>query len=70
MITAFYRQSNNDIQPYTAFYPSLTIADSVYYNVSVSTRENIGEEKNTGISLFGSLKATDKLNIKNKFIFL
>ena len=69
MITTFYRQSNNDIQPYTAFYPSITIADSVYYNASVSTRENIGEEKNTGVSLFGSLKASDKFNIRTNLFF-
>lgn len=69
MITAFYRINNNDIQPYTAFYPSLKIGDSVYTNVSVSTRENIGTEKNAGILLFGNLHATEKLNIRTNISF-
>ena len=69
MITAFYRGSNNDIQPYSAYYPFLEIGDSVYTNVSVSTRENIGLEKNTGISLFGNLKATNKFNLRRNLFF-
>ncbi len=70
MITAFYRGSNNDIQPYSAYYPFLEIGDSLYTNVSVSTRENIGLEKNTGISFFGNLKATDKFTLRtNIFAF-
>ncbi|MEP6684011.1 MAG: TonB-dependent receptor [Parafilimonas sp.] len=69
MISAFYRTSNNDIQPYTAFYSSLTVGDSVYTNVSVSTRENIGLEKNMGISFYGSLHATEKLNIRTNLSF-
>lgn len=69
MITAFYRQNNDDIQPYTAFYPSLEIGDTVYTNVSVSTRENIGIEKNTGINFFGTIKATDKFNLRTNLFF-
>jgi ferric enterobactin receptor len=69
MITAFYRTSIDDIQPYTAVYPALTIGDSVYTNVSVSTRENIGREHNLGINFFGSLKATDKFNIRTNISF-
>ena len=64
MVTAFYRVNSNDIQPYTAVYPSLEIGDSVYYNVAVSTRENIGTEKNMGLSFFGNLKATDKFTLR------
>ncbi|HEY1870247.1 MAG TPA: outer membrane beta-barrel family protein, partial [Chitinophagaceae bacterium] len=69
MITAFYRTSNNDIQPYTVFYPELAVGDTVYTNVSVNTRENIGLEKNMGISFFGNLHATDKLNIRTNLFF-
>ncbi len=64
MITAFYRGNKNDIQPYTVFYPALQVGDTIYKNVSVSTRENIGLEKNTGLSLFGSMQATDKFNVR------
>jgi outer membrane receptor protein involved in Fe transport len=69
MITAFYRQSNDDIQPYTSFYTSLQVGDTVYKNVSVSTRENIGVEKNAGISFFGTLRLNDKLNLRTNLFF-
>ena len=68
-ITAFYRANNHDIQPYTAYYSTLAIGDSVYTNVSVSTRENIGLEKNAGISLFGNVQTTDKLNLRTNLFF-
>lgn len=64
IITAFYRGNKNDIQPYTVFYPTLQVGDSMYKNVAVSTRENIGLEKNTGLSLFGNVQATDKFNVR------
>jgi outer membrane receptor protein involved in Fe transport len=70
MITAFYRTSKNDIQPYTAVYPALVIGDSTYTNIAVSTRENIGTEQNAGISFFGTIRASDKFNIRtNIFAF-
>jgi outer membrane receptor protein involved in Fe transport len=69
MISAFYRMSNDDIQPYTAFYASLPVGDTVYKNVSVSTRENIGVEKNAGISFFGTLRLNDKLNLRTNLFF-
>ncbi len=69
MITAFYRVSNDDIQPYTTFYSSLPVGDTVYKNVSLSTRENIGVEKNIGISLFGTLRLNDKLNLRTNLFF-
>lgn len=69
IITAFYRTSNNDIQPYTAVYPSLIIGDSVYINVSVNTRENIGREHNAGINLFGNIRATDKFTLRTNLSF-
>ena len=70
VITAFYRANNHDIQPYIVYYPSLKIGDSTYTNVAVSTRQNIGLEKNVGISLFGNINFTKKLNIRtNIFIF-
>jgi outer membrane receptor protein involved in Fe transport len=68
-ITAFYRTTSDDIQPYTIFYPELTVGDTVYTNVSVNTRENIGFEENAGVSFFGSVRATDKLNIRTNMFF-
>ncbi len=70
MITAFYRHNGHDIQPYTKYFPELQVGDSVYKNVSVSTRENIGTEKNTGINFFANLHITRKLGIRtNAFLF-
>jgi ferric enterobactin receptor len=69
-ITAFYRSNNHDIQPYIVYYPLLAIGDSIYTNVAVSKRQNIGLEKNMGVSLFGNVNFSKKLNIRtNIFIF-
>ena len=70
MITAFFRNNGQDIQPYTKYYSSLQVGDSVYHNVSINTRENIGTEKNTGISLFANLNVSSKLTMRsNVFMF-
>ena len=70
MVTAFYRTSQDDIQPFIVFYPSLKVGDSTYYNVNVTTNENIGLEKDLGLSLFGDLHPTSALGIRaNFFLF-
>ena len=69
MITAFYRTSNHDIQPYIVYYPSYKVGDSTYTNVAVSIRQNIGLEKNLGLSLFGNLIVNTKLNIRTNLFF-
>jgi hypothetical protein len=69
MITLFYRENHNDIQPFIVYYPSLKIGDSTYTNVSVTTRENIGLEKNMGSNLFGDLHFTSKLNVRSNLFF-
>lgn len=70
MITAFYRHNSHDIQPYVRYYPSLQVGDSIYHNASVSSRENIGTENNTGINLFSDLHVGSKLGIRtNIFMF-
>jgi outer membrane receptor protein involved in Fe transport len=67
MVSAFYRTSDHDIQSYLVYYPSLKVGDSVYTNVSVNTRENIGLEKDLGINFFTSLRIADKLNLRANF---
>ncbi|MFL5739086.1 MAG: TonB-dependent receptor domain-containing protein [Flavisolibacter sp.] len=70
MVSSFYRTSNQDIQSYLVYYPSLLIGDSTYTNVSVSTRENIGLERDFGLSLFADLHFSSKLNLRaNVFAF-
>jgi outer membrane receptor protein involved in Fe transport len=69
-ITAFYRVNDGDIQPFIIFYPELSVGDSTFYNVNVTTFQNIGIEKNMGLSLFSDLHPTSALGIRtNIFMF-
>ena len=52
----------------TTFYPAYLIGDSIYSNVSVTNRQNIGEEYNTGISASGSYPVTAKLNMRGNLM--
>ncbi len=70
MVSAFYRTSQDDIQPYMVYYPSLPVGDTIYTNVSVSTQENIGLEKDLGMNLFADLRLTTKFSARaNFFVF-
>ena len=69
-VTLFYRRNKDDIQPFVVYYPSFTVGDSTYYNVYVTTRQNIGIERNTGMNLFADVHPTTKLGIRgNVFAF-
>jgi ferric enterobactin receptor len=69
MITAFYRNNQNDIQPFISFYPSLKVGDSVYTNVAVSMRQNIGTENNMGINGFVDLHPNSKMGVRSNVSF-
>jgi len=70
MVSAFYRLNQNDIQPYVVYYASLPVGDTIYKNVAVSTRQNIGTEKNLGMNLFADLHLSSKFNLRtNLFLF-
>ncbi|TDE13260.1 MULTISPECIES: outer membrane beta-barrel family protein [Dyadobacter] len=62
------RINTSDIKPYTTFYPSYLIGDSTYQNVSVTNRQNIGTEYNSGVSVSGSMPLTDHLNLRGNFV--
>ena len=62
--TLFYRGNKNDIQSYTTYYPVYKVGDSIYSNVAVTTRENIGREDNFGLSLFGSVPFTEAITMR------
>lgn len=69
-INTFYRINNDDIQDFIVYYPSLVVGDSTYNSVAVSTRENIGTERNFGLSLFGNINFTKDFNVRtNAFAF-
>ncbi len=64
MLTLFHRINDNDIQPYVVYYPAYMVGDSIYKNVSVNTRQNIGRENNSGINLFADIHVTQKLTLR------
>lgn len=65
MITSFYRINYDDIQPFVTYYPTYTIGDSVYSNVALTNKVNIGQEKNMGLDLFEDLRFSSKLNFRS-----
>ncbi len=58
------RFNTDDIKPYTAFYASYKIGDSLYKNVSISNRQNIGLENRSGITISGSVPFGKKLTVR------
>jgi outer membrane receptor protein involved in Fe transport len=69
MITAFYRENIDDIQPFIVYYPSLVVGDTTFKNIAVTTNQNIGTEKNFGVSLFSDLHITTKLTVRTNLFF-
>jgi outer membrane receptor protein involved in Fe transport len=59
------RINSHDIKNITTFYPSYSIGDSIYNNVSLSNIQNIGTEYNSGISLSGSLPIKEKFTLRS-----
>jgi ferric enterobactin receptor len=62
------RYNTSDLKSVTTFYPNYLIGDSSYTNVSVTNRQNIGEEYNTGISASGSYPITAKFNLRGNLM--
>ena len=69
MATLFYRENHQDIQPFIRYYSTFKVGDSIYTNVSVSTRQNIGTEKNMGANLFADLHPSSKLTVRTNLAF-
>lgn len=73
-VALFSRHNSNDVKTYTNFYREYSVGDSIYRNVSVTNRQNIGTEQNTGVSISGSVPFGKKLNLRtnttvtNKYI--
>jgi ferric enterobactin receptor len=68
-IGAFYRHNTNDLQSFTTHYDTLNINGTVYSNVYLNQRYNIGTETTEGVNLFGSVPVTDKLNLRSNMMF-
>lgn len=69
MVNLFYRQNENDIQPFIVYYPSLQVGDTTYTDVALSTRQNIGKENNIGLNVFGTVKLFSKLDLRTNLFF-
>jgi len=69
MFSLFQRNSDQDIQPYVTYYPSLQVGDSLYYNVNLSKNQNIGLEKNTGVNLFGDIKVSNAFSVRTNLSY-
>ncbi len=63
-VALFYRGNDYDIQSYSRYYASYKIGDSIYKNVAVSTRENIGKEDNFGLNLNASISIKSKITFR------
>lgn len=69
MVNLFYRLNLNDIQPFVTYYPEYKVGDSTYTHVTVSTRQNIGTEKNVGLNIFSDLRVNGKMSIRTNLSF-
>jgi outer membrane receptor protein involved in Fe transport len=69
-ISLIYRRNTDDISSYTNFYPDFIIGDSVYHNVSLTSRQNFNSDERIGFNLSGSLSVSDKFTLRtNIFAF-
>ncbi|SIO46457.1 TonB-dependent receptor domain-containing protein [Chitinophaga niabensis] len=67
-IALMERINTNDIKQYTTFYPDFQVGDSVYKNVSVSKRTNVGAEYNTGLIINGAAPVTQQLSMRGNLM--
>ncbi|TLV02500.1 TonB-dependent receptor domain-containing protein [Dyadobacter luticola] len=67
-IALIERINTDDVKPYTILYPTYVIGDSTYVNVSVTNRQNIGIEYNSGVSISGSMPITSQLNLRGNLM--
>lgn len=64
-VAAFYRHNTDDIQGFSTYYPVLDVDGTNYTDVTLTQRYNIGWQTNTGVSIFGSIPITAKLNLRS-----
>ncbi|WP_051416544.1 TonB-dependent receptor domain-containing protein [Asinibacterium sp. OR53] len=63
-IVLYCQRNSPDIKPYITYYPSYKIGDSVYNDVTVTTRADISAEVRTGINIALSLPFGKKLTVR------
>jgi ferric enterobactin receptor len=65
----FGRFNSSTILSYTNFYPVYQVGDSIYENVSVATRANLGAENRVGLNVSASVPVTKKFNTRFDLFF-
>lgn len=65
MLSLFHRINLDDIQPFIVYHPDLKVGDTTYHDVYVTTPQNIGTEKNTGLNLFGEMNLNEKISLRS-----
>ncbi|MCX6206556.1 MAG: outer membrane beta-barrel family protein [Bacteroidetes bacterium] len=63
-ITAFYQRNSPDIKPYITYYPTYKIGDSIYTDVTVTTRATIASEVRAGVNISGSIPFAKKFTLR------
>jgi outer membrane receptor protein involved in Fe transport len=63
-ITAFYQRNSPDIKPYITYYPTYKIGDSIYTDVTVTTRATIASEVRAGVNISGSIPFAKKFILR------
>ncbi|MDP4282561.1 MAG: outer membrane beta-barrel family protein [Bacteroidota bacterium] len=63
-ISAFYRRNVDDIQQYVTYYPTYRIGDSIYSDVTVTSRQNISKDYRSGLNIYGSFPLIKGLNLR------
>lgn len=66
-IIVYYQRNSPDIKPYITYYSSYKIGDSVYNDVTLTTRATIAAEVRAGVNLSGSLPVTKKMTVRPNF---
>jgi outer membrane receptor protein involved in Fe transport len=63
-VVLFYQRNSPDIKPYITYYPTYKIGDSVYTDVTVTSRANISSEVKAGANIALSLLVNKRLTIR------
>jgi hypothetical protein len=66
-ITGFYQRNSPDIKPYITYYPTYKIGDSIYTDVTVTTRATIASEVRAGFNIGGSIPLGKKVTLRPNF---
>lgn len=61
----YYRYNTNDLQSFTTYYSTLDVNGTVYNDVALTSRSNIGTQTTVGANIFGSVPVTNEMNLRS-----